>query len=172
MSTPRSRSPGMTQQRVRPTERDSGQGETKVIAPQSIKRDGGTQIRQEISEAVLAEYAEDWTDGAKFPPPVVFLDGTDHWLADGFHRVISAIRANIAEIEVQVMEGGRREAILHAAEANAAHGLRRSKGDKERAVLTLLDDPEWTTWSDREIGRRCRVDHKTVGRIRKGAILE
>jgi hypothetical protein len=145
--------------------------ERKAIAPKSIEREGGTQIRELISEATLAEYADAWAEGAEFPPPVVFHDGADHWLADGFHRVLSAIRAGIEEIEVEVRAGGRREAILHAVGANAAHGLRRSNADKERAVRTLLDDPEWSAWSDREIGRRCRVDHKTVGRIRGGAHL-
>jgi hypothetical protein len=28
-------------------------------------------------------------------------------------------------------------------------------------VLTLLNDPEWRQWSDREISRRCGVDGKT-----------
>lgn len=34
-------------------------------------------------------------------------------------------------------------------------------------MLTLLNDPEWKQWSDREIARLCKVDHKTVGKIRK-----
>lgn len=37
---------------------------------------------------------------------------------------------------------------------------------KRKAVLTLLNDHEWCKWSDREIGRRCGVDHMVVGRLR------
>jgi hypothetical protein len=35
-----------------------------------------------------------------------------------------------------------------------------------RAVLKLLRDPEWLAWSDREIAKRCGVDHMTVGKLR------
>ncbi len=38
--------------------------------------------------------------------------------------------------------------------------------DKRRAVMTLLQDVEWGQWSDREIAQRCKVEHKTVGKIR------
>src|SRR6185312_13903179 len=45
-----------------------------------------------------------------------------------------------------------------------------------RAVITLLNDEEWSGWSDREIARRCAVDNSTVSRIRsslrEGASLE
>ena len=63
-------------------------------------------------------------------------------------------------------QGGLRDAILHSAGANAVHGLRRTNADKRRAMLMLLEDEEWSKWSDREIGRRCAVDHKTVARLR------
>jgi hypothetical protein len=44
--------------------------------------------------------------------------------------------------------------------------VRRTNGDKRRAVATLLNDPEWSQWSDREIARRCGVDGKTVASSR------
>jgi hypothetical protein len=31
----------------------------------------------------------------------------------------------------------------------------------------LLSDPEWSQSSDREIARRCVVDHRSVGRLRR-----
>jgi hypothetical protein len=33
--------------------------------------------------------------------------------------------------------------------------------------LTLLADPEWRQWSDREIARRCAVGHRFVGHLRQ-----
>lgn len=78
--------------------------------------------------------------------------------------------AGIAEIDVAVQPGGLRDAILFAVGANATHGLRRMNADKRRAVMRLLDDPEWAAWSDREIARRCSVDHKFVGKLRPPAV--
>jgi hypothetical protein len=65
-----------------------------------------------------------------------------------------------------VRPGGRRDAILYAAGANAAHGLKRPNRDKRNAVMVLLKDPEWGQWSDREIARQCNVDGKTVAALR------
>ena len=62
--------------------------------------------------------------------------------------------------------GGRREAILHSVGANAEHGWRRGNEDKRKAVQTLLNDPEWAGWSDREIARRCGVAPSSVGALR------
>jgi Homeodomain-like domain len=131
-----------------------------------IKLDGGTQSRAGINQQVIDEYAVAWRDGAKFPPIIAFYDGENYWLADGFHRCISAKQANVTEIEADIRQGTRRDAVLYSVGANSNHGLRRTNDDKRRAVSTLLSDEEWGGWSDREIARRCGVHHDTVGRIR------
>src|SRR5205823_5179268 len=105
--------------------------------------------------------------GAKFPPLVVFDDCHQLWLADGFHRYAAAQRAGLTEIDVQVDEGMRHDAILYAVFANGKNGIRWTRADKRRAVKMLLACPEWAGWSDREISRRCGVSPDTVGRIRK-----
>ncbi|MBP2312983.1 transposase-like protein [Azospirillum soli] len=33
--------------------------------------------------------------------------------------------------------------------------------------MRLLEDPEWSGWSDREIARRCGVVHAFVNKLRK-----
>jgi branched-chain amino acid transport system substrate-binding protein len=43
------------------------------------------------------------------------------------------------------------DAILYSVGANEMHGLRHTNEDKRRAVLTLLNDPGWSKWSDPEI---------------------
>lgn len=145
---------------------------TKKMHPDEIRTDGGTQTRAAISGDVVAEYADligpnDWP----FPPVTVFYDGSEYWLADGFHRVAAARRANEREkmrqsIPVEVRQGTQRDAVLWSAGANAAHGLRRTNEDKRRAVLRLLEDGEWGQWSDREIGRRCGVSQPFVSKLR------
>lgn len=132
-----------------------------------IRSDGGTQTRAVLDQATLAEYEQAWLDGAEFPPVVVFHDGTEYWLADGFHRVRSAVMAGLAGIEAEVRQGTRRDAVLFSVGANADHGLRRSNADKRRAVELLLRDGEWAAWSDREIARRCNVTHPFVAALRE-----
>lgn len=131
-----------------------------------IRRDGGTQPRAAINHLTVAEYLEDMKEGAEFPPVTLFYDGTDYWLADGFHRVEAAFGAGLTQIAASVKQGTRRDAILYSVGANSSHGLRRTNADKKRVILTLLDDSEWKQWSDREIAKHCKVDHKTVGKIR------
>lgn len=133
----------------------------------SIRIDGDTQLRAAGSEAVVADYAEALKDGAVFPPVVVFHDGTDYWLADGFHRYAAHAAAGLSDVAVTIRDGSRRDALLHAAGANADHGLRRTQADKRKAVLVLLEDPEWRQWSDRAIAERVKVSHPTVAKIRR-----
>jgi hypothetical protein len=132
----------------------------------NIRLDGGTQPRTAINEQVVAEYADAMRAGVVFPPLTVFFDGADYWLADGFHRW-HAYKASGATVSVDCRSGTRRDAVLYAVGANGTHGLRRTRDDKRRAVRMLLEDAEWGQWSDREIAKRCDVDHKTVGGIRR-----
>lgn len=132
-----------------------------------IRRDGGTQPRASLDPATVEAYAEAARAGAAFPPVIVFYDGTDHWLADGFHRVAAHEAAEFEEVHAEIRPGTRRDAVLYACGANATHGLRRSNEDKRRAVLLLLEDAEWSQWSDREIARRAHVGHPLVAELRR-----
>ena len=133
-----------------------------------IVADDACQLRAAGSKATVQEYAEALAAGATFPPVVLFRDAEGrHWLADGFHRFEAHRQAGRATIAAEVHAGGQREALLHAAGANASHGLRRTQEDKRRAILALLHDAEWRIWSDRKIAEATSTDHKTVGRLRR-----
>jgi hypothetical protein len=132
----------------------------------SIK-DGGAQMRVEMRPESVNEYAEEMLNGAVFPPIIVFRDGADYWLADGFHRVAAARKIERDVIEAEVREGTARDAILIGIGANATHGVRRTQADKRRAVERLLKDPEWARWSDRKVAEVAKVDHKTVAKLRR-----
>ncbi len=142
-----------------------------MTVPQSIAisdiQDGGAQMRVEMTPDVVRDYADDMAAGAIFPPVLVYHDGTDYWLADGFHRVAAARKIERETIDAEVREGTARDAIIQGIGANASHGLRRTQADKRRAVERLLRDEEWSKWSDRKIAKVARVDHKTVGKIRR-----
>ena len=131
-----------------------------------LRRDGGTQPRAGIYTDTVEEYAEALDSGASFPPVVVFYDGSDYWLADGFHRTMAHEKAGRTEIEVEVCQGTRRDAVLHSTGANATHGLPRTREDKRRAVETLLLDDDWSKWADIEIARRTATSHPFVAKRR------
>lgn len=139
----------------------------ELLALEVIHLDGGTQPRAAISADVVDEYAEAMREGVAFPPVVVYNDGETYWLADGFHRYHAAQAAGLDSIRAEVKSGQLREAVLYSVSANADHGLRRTNADKRRSVLRLLEDPEWSKWSDREIARRCRVHHDLVSTLRR-----
>ncbi len=130
-------------------------------------QDGGAQMRVEMKPDVVREYADDMAAGAVFQPGVVYYDGTDYWLGDGYHRVEAARKLERETIDAEVRDGDARQAILHGIGSNASHGLRRSQADKRRAVERLLRDEEWTKWSNRKIAEVARVDHKTVAKVRR-----
>lgn len=146
--------------------RISGRDTAELIAISKIRMDGGTQPRAALDEETIREYAEEMQKGVIFPPVDLFYDGTDYWLADGFHRVNGAKRAGFKDIKADVHQGDKRAAVLHSVGVNADHGLRRTNEDKRRAVMVLLSDTEWGTWSNSEIGRQCKVSDMTVKRLR------
>lgn len=139
---------------------------SKTLNIKTIRIDGGTQSRAEINSATVAEYGEALKEGITFPPVTVFFDGTDYWLADGFHRFLAHNTADKASIAADVRTGTQRDAQLFSFGVNAEHGLRRTNADKRKAVESMLSDVEWAQLSDREIAKSCAVSHTYVAAIR------
>lgn len=133
-----------------------------MIDIEKIKIDSKAQARTRLCKATIAEYAEGYKNGATFPPITLYFDGQNYWLADGFHRYFGAQTAGKKQILEEITPGTLRDAVLHSLGANASHGLPRSNADKRKAIRTLLDDPEWTALSSREIARICNVSHPLV----------
>lgn len=132
----------------------------------NIRIDGGTQSRVELNESVVADYAEILESGETLPPVVVFFDGVDHWLADGFHRYFAHKKIDAVEISADIHDGTRRDAVLFSVGANKGHGLQANRADKRKGAETLLKDAEWAKWSDREIAKKCGLSATTIGAIR------
>jgi hypothetical protein len=123
-----------------------------------------TQVRAGLNEGTVADYAEALADGAKFPPVVVFHDGSRFIAADGFHRIQAAIQTGAALIECEIRQGGKTEALKFALGCNAHHGLRRTNADKRHAVGLALR--EFPMLSDRALAEMCLVSHTLVAEIR------
>jgi hypothetical protein len=71
-----------------------------------------------------------------------------------------------------IRKGTVREAILFSCGANVSHGLRRTNPDKHRAVTTLLNDPEWSAYSDRKIADICCVGNSMVSDLRRAQVCD
>ena len=100
----------------------------------------GMQVRAHMCEETVKEYAEAMAAGAKFPPVIVFHDGTNYWLADGFHRLEAWKRNGVNSIKAEVKEGNRIDALKFAFGANSSHGLRMSNEDKRQLVLIVYEN--------------------------------
>lgn len=110
---------------------------------QSISIDHITAMTDMQSRCTLNPYAADgyaerMIAGDKFPPIVVFCDGTSFFLADGFHRLAAAIKNNATHIDCDVMRGGKLDALKYAIGSNKVHGVSRSNADKQRCVRLAL----------------------------------
>ena len=140
--------------------------EIKSLQLSDLTLDGGTQIRAETNSEVVAQYAALITEGVQFPPVCAVFDGTKYFLWDGFHRLLARFQLAKASgcmmfIDVEVTPGTRLDAVKLALGANSKHGLQRTQADKVKAIGIALQ--EFPNLSDRELGRICAVDPKTVG---------
>ena len=145
---------------------------TKPLNLSAIRIDGGTQSRSHILQDAVDSYAAAMADGAEFPPVVVFFDGKEYWLADGFHRYHATRKNKRASIVANIRNGTVRDAILYSFGANGMHGMQMTPEDKRRIVLEMLEDFEWSTWSDREIARTCHVSYTFVAKMRGDKVPE
>ena len=137
-----------------------------------IRTNGGTQSRVELNQETVAEYAQAFTAGASFPPVVVFFDGANYWLADGFHRYFGARDAGEAAIDAEIRTGTQRDAVLYSWGANDKHGLPRSNADKRHIVTVILKDEQGRQWSDRDIAKRFGFANSFVSKMRQSLFSE
>lgn len=135
----------------------------------------GVQTRVEVNKGVVKSYAKLMNDGAKFPALVVFRGYDENGfiidvLVDGYTR-LEAMKLNLlvsAEAEVTEYapnENVIAEAILANIRLNSKSGFAMTNADKKNAVIILLG--LFPSWSDRQVGAECGVDHKTVGKYRR-----
>lgn len=128
--------------------------------------DAGTQSRVAINEDTVGEYAEliaehhpEWPLG----PLDVFHDGSQHLVADGFHRTLAAARTKRSSIPCRVHKGSARDARIFGMTANDRHGLRMSRADKRACVEWLLDDGVKLTQA--QVAELAGVSRRTVAQI-------
>ena len=135
----------------------------------SIRLDGGTQPRANLDFDVVEEYVEAMEAGAKFPPVDVFYDGSEYWLAHGFHRIRAADACENPAMEsfpCTIHQGTVEDARWFSYGTNKLNGLHRSNEDKQRAVKAALAHPKGAKMSDSQIARHVGVHQTTVSEWR------
>jgi len=143
----------------------STNGRAKHVALGNLRIDGETQCRVSINEDTVSDYAEQIEASGEwpFPPLVVFHDGTDNLLADGFHRLLAARRAKLEEVPCKIHQGTAADARIFGMTANDQHGLRMTRADKRACVEWLLDNGGRMTRE--EVARLAGVTSRTVSQV-------
>ncbi len=135
----------------------------------AIRCDSGTQCRSGVNEDAVAEYADRMTHGDSFPPVVVFFDGSEHHMADGFHRYLAASRNGSESLLADVRTGTATDALWHGLGSNRANGVRLSPGDKRRAVELALD--RFPAKSQQEIADHVGCAQSYVAAVKRDVLV-
>lgn len=141
---------------------------TVSLSVDVLRIDAGTQVRLKTSDETVGEYADLMSDSTGWPfgPVDVFHDGTDYFVADGFHRVLAANRVGRASVPCTVHRGTAHDAKIFGMTANDRHGLRMTREDKKHCVKWLLTNGGKMTQV--EIAEKAGVSVRTV----KGIVAE
>ena len=135
---------------------------TTPLAIDLLRLDGDTQSRVRICPDTVDDYAELIESNGSWPlgPLDVFHDGSDYWVADGFHRTLAGQQAKRASLPCRIHKGTVRDARIFAMTANDKHGLRMTREDKRACVEWLLDT--FPRMTQREVATKAGVSARTV----------
>jgi len=139
----------------------------KTIKIKDIALNEETQQRVSIDLDIVSEYEESIKCGAKFPPITVFFDSAQYWIADGHHRYHAYNNIGNDDIDADVNDGTKDDAIMFSFGANRTHGKRLTNADKYKNVKRALYFHRTKDLSEREIARICEVTHPYVSKIKK-----
>lgn len=118
----------------------------KKVKVADLNFDPSNQSRVNLTDDhTVSEYTEIYKDEgkAKALPPLRVVDtGETYYVFDGFNRGAALAAAGIVEVEVEVYPGSKQDAMFYALRSNANRGLSRTSADCQKAVETVLDDPE------------------------------
>ena len=120
-----------------------------------------------IDPTTVQDYVIGMSNDNAFPPIVAYREDGHLRLAAGFHRVEAARFLGLAEIEAEIREGTRTDAMVYAATDNVTNGKPMSQAQKREAGERLL---KMTGWNDIAIAQALAVNRETVRLWRKSLI--
>lgn len=135
----------------------------------SIDTKGSPQVRFDIRDDVVADYAENYQNKVKMPEVVLFEVEPRHYLiADGWHR-FHALKAQEPDKKrvwaFDVRKGSYEDCLKFALQANVTHGLRRTNADKHSGAVAAVK--AFVGLSDVQIADIAAVGGSLVGQVRK-----
>ena len=139
-----------------------------LIKLTDIRCDSGTQCRSGVSEETVSDYADRMQSGDTFPPVVLFSDGNEYHMADGFHRCLAANRNGADELLAVIHQGTAQDALWYGLGSNRVNGLRLSPGDKRRAVELAIG--RFPDKSQQEIADHVGCSQKYVSQMKADII--
>lgn len=147
----------------------------EMVAIERIDR--SVQVRVKTDARTVDDYhramieMEEDPSLRRFPPVVLFREKKTGvlYLADGNHRLEARSRIS-AEIEAEIREGGKREALAYAIGSSKGHGLRFSNADKRKAVTLAFKDSKLKKMSDNQLSALIGVSQPFVSKLRGEAI--
>jgi hypothetical protein len=140
----------------------------------AIHFDGTVWPRECLDDERVEDFTELYREqGAEALPALELVPDGDvgYLIGDGVHRWMAAREAGLDEVRaVLVVPSNDIDpaafAYLHALHRSAISSKPLTRSEKQAAIRCLIT--HWPEMSDREIARRVGVDHKTVGRVRRG----
>lgn len=115
-----------------------------------------------LDKQTVFEFVDLLRSGTVFPPVEVFKEGESLWLADGNHRLAAARLTGRQTIDANVHAGTARDAQLFGLKQDGQANV----DSRRRAMLALLNDSEWSQWSNRRIAAHVGVSPTSVAKYR------
>ena len=133
-----------------------------------ITIDHKLMMRVGVDQEIVDEYAQKMLDGDKFPPVIIFNDGDNNYLVEGFKRYYANKKNGFEIIDADVRMGTYDDAFDYAfVKANRGHGERYKTKDKRLQLKMAFEVPRYASKSDRELSRILDVSHTFVSKARK-----
>ena len=146
---------------------------TKEVPILQIITDPKLQHRARMNQDAITDYAQIMKDGGQLAP-VKLMETPDgkKYLYDGYHTLEAALASGQQTLKATIKRGTWREAWLESLGVNHDHGVRRSVGDKRKAVDDAISDPEVRDsiiasdgkWSFRQVAKYTKTTHPFVSK--------
>lgn len=139
----------------------------------------GMQVRVEVDQDTVDEYAQHLDDGGELEPIHVFenepakngdASRAPYYGADCYHRLAAHQKAERTKILAFIHQGEEFEALEMAIRNNCHHGLRMGRADKYKAVKMALENKVLRRKSNKYLAQMCGVSPTFVQRFREGKI--